>query len=77
MTLHALWDVSAPAKLNTFLHVVGRRADGHHLLQSRFVLIDWAEHADRYDSHDRCDHRPLHWNHMRKVLTAMSFVSGK
>lgn len=43
MTLHALWDVSAPAKLNTFLHVVGRRADGHHLLQSLFVLIDWAD----------------------------------
>jgi 4-diphosphocytidyl-2-C-methyl-D-erythritol kinase len=43
MTLNALWDVSAPAKLNTFLHVVGRRADGHHLLQSLFVLIDWAD----------------------------------
>ena len=43
MTLNALWDVSAPAKLNTFLHVVGRRTDGHHLLQSLFVLIDWAD----------------------------------
>jgi len=43
MTLNALWDVSAPAKLNTFLHVVGRRADGHHLLQSLFVLLDWAD----------------------------------
>lgn len=43
MTLHALWDVSAPAKINLFLHVVGRRSDGHHLLQSVFVLIDWAD----------------------------------
>lgn len=33
----------APAKLNLFLHVVGRRADGYHLLQSPFVLIDWAD----------------------------------
>jgi len=33
----------APAKLNLFLHVVGRRADGYHLLQSVFRLID---HAD-------------------------------
>ncbi len=33
----------APAKLNLFLHVVGRRADGYHLLQSVFVLIDWAD----------------------------------
>jgi 4-diphosphocytidyl-2-C-methyl-D-erythritol kinase len=31
---------AAPAKLNLFLHVVGRRADGYHLLQSAFVLID-------------------------------------
>lgn len=43
MTLRALYDVAAPAKLNLFLHVVGRRADGYHLLQSVFVLIDWCD----------------------------------
>ena len=43
MSLRALYDVPAPAKLNLFLHVVGRRADGYHLLQSVFVLIDWAD----------------------------------
>ncbi len=43
MALRALYDVPAPAKLNLFLHVVGRRADGYHLLQSPFVLIDWAD----------------------------------
>ena len=43
MALTALYDVPAPAKLNIFLHIVGRRADGYHLLQSPFVLIDWAD----------------------------------
>ena len=43
MPLCALYDLTAPAKLNLFLHVVGRRADGYHLLQSVFVLIDWAD----------------------------------
>jgi 4-diphosphocytidyl-2-C-methyl-D-erythritol kinase len=39
----ALYDVAAPAKINWFLHVIGRRADGYHLLQSVFLLIDWAD----------------------------------
>ena len=43
MTLRSLYDVPAPAKLNLFLHVVGRRPDGYHLLESVFVLIDWAD----------------------------------
>lgn len=43
MAIRALFDVAAPAKLNLFLHVVGRRADGFHLLQSVFVLIDWCD----------------------------------
>ena len=33
----------APAKLNLFLHIVGRRADGYHLLQSVFQLINWCD----------------------------------
>ena len=43
MSLCALYEVAAPAKLNLFLHVIGRRDDGYHLLQSVFVLIDWAD----------------------------------
>ena len=39
--MKALHDVAAPAKLNLFLHVTGRRSDGYHLLQSAFMLIDW------------------------------------
>ncbi|MBL8306713.1 MAG: 4-(cytidine 5'-diphospho)-2-C-methyl-D-erythritol kinase [Rubrivivax sp.] len=49
--MRALHDLPAPAKLNLFLHIVGRRADGYHLLQSPFVLIDWADtlHVERRD----------------------------
>jgi len=43
MGLLSIVDVAAPAKLNLFLHVVGRRDDGYHLLQSLFVLIDWCD----------------------------------
>jgi len=44
-----LTDLPAPAKLNLFLHITGRREDGYHLLQSVFMLIDWADrlHMER------------------------------
>ena len=41
--LKAIYDVAAPAKLNLFLHITGRRPDGYHLLQSVFMLIDWCD----------------------------------
>lgn len=41
--LSHLHNVPAPAKLNLFLHVTGRREDGYHLLQSIFMLIDWSD----------------------------------
>jgi 4-diphosphocytidyl-2-C-methyl-D-erythritol kinase len=33
----------APAKLNLFLHITGRRADGYHELQTLFQLLDWGD----------------------------------
>ena len=39
----SLHHVLAPAKLNLFLHITGRREDGYHLLQSVFMLIDWCD----------------------------------
>jgi len=35
----------APAKLNLFLHIVGRRDDGYHLLQTIFQLLDWGDNV--------------------------------
>ena len=37
---------SAPAKLNLMLHVVGRRADGYHQLQTVFQLIDLCDRIE-------------------------------
>ncbi|MBY4946115.1 4-(cytidine 5'-diphospho)-2-C-methyl-D-erythritol kinase [Cupriavidus respiraculi] len=41
--LAELRDCPAPAKLNLFLHVTGRRPDGYHTLQTVFQLIDWCD----------------------------------
>jgi 4-diphosphocytidyl-2-C-methyl-D-erythritol kinase len=41
--MKALYDIAAPAKLNLFLHITGKRPDGYHLLQSVFALIDWCD----------------------------------
>jgi 4-diphosphocytidyl-2-C-methyl-D-erythritol kinase len=40
--LNSRWWPS-PAKLNLFLHVTGRRADGFHELQTLFQLLDWGD----------------------------------
>ncbi|GJJ04768.1 4-diphosphocytidyl-2-C-methyl-D-erythritol kinase [Duganella rhizosphaerae] len=49
----SLKNCPAPAKLNLFLHVNGRRADGYHLLQTVFQLID---HGDMLHFELRGDH---------------------
>lgn len=42
------WNLAwpAPAKLNLFLHITGRREDGYHLLQTVFQLVDWGDSLD-------------------------------
>lgn len=37
-------DLPSPAKINRFLHIVGRRADGYHLLQTLFQFLDYGDH---------------------------------
>ena len=45
-TQPSLYNQPAPAKLNLFLHILGQRNDGYHLLQSVFMLIDWQDSLD-------------------------------
>ena len=42
-TTDSLRDCLAPAKLNLFLHITGRRPDGYHTLQTVFQLLDWGD----------------------------------
>ncbi len=43
-TVDAAWSHwSAPAKINLFLHVTGRRADGYHELETLFRIVDWCD----------------------------------
>jgi 4-diphosphocytidyl-2-C-methyl-D-erythritol kinase len=42
-TNDSLRDCLAPAKLNLFLHITGRRPDGYHALQTVFQLLDWGD----------------------------------
>ncbi|MEA3119032.1 MAG: 4-diphosphocytidyl-2-C-methyl-D-erythritol kinase [Paraburkholderia sp.] len=42
-TNDSLRECPAPAKLNLFLHITGRRPDGYHSLQTVFQLLDWGD----------------------------------
>ncbi|CUA95736.1 4-(cytidine 5'-diphospho)-2-C-methyl-D-erythritol kinase [Thiomonas bhubaneswarensis] len=44
--MQALFNLPAPAKINWFLHVTGRRPDGYHTLQTVFQFIDWNDSLD-------------------------------
>lgn len=44
--MHLLLALPAPAKLNLFLHVTGRRPDGYHELQTAYVLTELADWLD-------------------------------
>ena len=46
MSKYTLMDLPAPAKINLFLHVVGRRSDGYHLLETVFTFLDWSDRID-------------------------------
>lgn len=42
----------APAKLNLFLHITGRREDGYHLLQTVFQILDYSDEIHLRLRHD-------------------------
>lgn len=55
----------APAKINLFLHVVGQRSDGYHLLQSVFQLLDL---SDEVSLKTRDDDQIIRINPLPNVL---------
>jgi 4-diphosphocytidyl-2-C-methyl-D-erythritol kinase len=48
-TVSKIWP--APAKLNLFLHITGRRPDGYHELQTLFQILDWGDEL-RFEVND-------------------------
>ena len=67
------WDREwpAPAKLNLFLHVVGRRSDGYHLLQTVFRFLD---HGDTLRCERRTDGRIVRAEPLPGVAPASDLV---
>lgn len=60
----AILTLPAPAKLNLFLHITGRRSDGYHQLQTLFQFLDYGDQLDfslRSDQriHFACDDASL------------------
>ena len=43
--------VQSPAKLNLFLHIINKRQDGYHSIESIFVPISWYDNIDIENSH--------------------------
>ncbi len=61
----------APAKINLFLHVVGRRPDGYHLLQTHFQFLD---HGDDIAIEVRADGRISRLNDLPGVPAEQDLV---
>lgn len=66
-----LLNCPAPAKINLFLHVTGRRADGYHTLQTAFRMLD---HGDRLDFRLREDGQIIRSNDVPGVPAEQDLV---
>jgi 4-diphosphocytidyl-2-C-methyl-D-erythritol kinase len=55
--MEAFQSFPAPAKINLFLHITGQRADGYHLLQTVFRLLDRHDTIHLNPTHDGIVHR--------------------
>lgn len=73
----------APAKLNLFLHITGRRADGYHQLQTLFQLLDYGDLLEFELSapgiislHTECEELPIDGNLIIEAANRLQAESG-
>lgn len=72
--------LSAPAKLNLFLHIVGKQADGYHQLQTYFQLLNLGDEL-QFEPFDQlivngCEHIPLTSNLVWRAAKALQEQTG-
>ena len=74
----------APAKLNLFLHITGRRADGYHQLQTLFQLLDYGDQLQFEESepgvislHSNCRDLPIDGNLIIQAAERLQAASGR
>nr|WP_241878631.1 4-(cytidine 5'-diphospho)-2-C-methyl-D-erythritol kinase [Psychrobacter sp. PraFG1]UNK05168.1 4-(cytidine 5'-diphospho)-2-C-methyl-D-erythritol kinase [Psychrobacter sp. PraFG1] len=78
MTSYAKLSLFSPAKINLFLHITGKRADGYHNLQTVFRLLDWGDTLEFLVTQDSFDPTaPINEQHLPVRLSSTVAITAQ